>query len=99
MSQPIRPSEMSKARAKSLPGEVIDVFNQLIVREWDGRQSVVLEKEVCRLIASRLGISSDEVYRRRLLDVEDTYRAAGWMVVYDQPAYCESYDAYFVFLK
>jgi hypothetical protein len=32
-----------------------------------------------------------------LLDIEDTYREAGWKVEYDKPAYCENYPANFTF--
>lgn len=50
-------------------------------------------------MSNRLAISTDEVYRRRLLDVEELYRASGWKVEYDKPAYCEDFEAYFKFSK
>lgn len=33
------------------------------------------------------------------VDFEDLYRKQGWKVVYDKPAYCETYKAYFVLSK
>lgn len=39
------------------------------------------------------------IFDKHWLDIEDTYRKAGWNVEYDKPGYCENYDAYFVFSK
>ena len=40
-----------------------------------------------------------ELFKKHYLDIEPIYRAAGWIVKYDKPAYCESYDANFTFSK
>jgi hypothetical protein len=97
MTGPIRPSEVVRAKTESIPEEVFEVFNAAIVSAWDGRGATVMQDEVVRKIADTLGVSRNEVFRRHLLDVEESYRKAGWNVEYDKPAYNESYEASFRF--
>ena len=47
----------------------------------------------------RSNYSRKEIFDNHLLDFEDVYRDQGWSVMYDSPAYCESYDPYFLFKK
>ena len=56
------------------------------------------------IAASSSLIDSDDVIARNWLDIEDLYRAEGWVVEYDKlyyskPYYIENHDAYFVFKK
>ncbi len=44
-------------------------------------------------------VTSTTVCDNHWLDVEDVYREAGWVVEYDKPGYCESYEATFTFKK
>ena len=37
------------------------------------------------------------IFDNNWLDIEPTYRKAGWKVIYDGPAYCENYPATFTF--
>lgn len=46
-----------------------------------------------------MNIKSNIVYGKQYLDVEDIYRKEGWKVVYDKPAYCETYEPTFTFSK
>lgn len=97
--QPITPSEVEANIDKSFPSEVIDVFNKLIQENYrNGRAEFYLKAAIAR-IATALEITRAQVTDRGYCDVEELYRKAGWKVTYDQPAYCESYDAYFVFEK
>jgi hypothetical protein len=95
--KPITPAEVGKKKAESIPVEVIEVFNELITKKWDGRQSIVLQKDAVAGIVSRMGVSRDQVYLNRWLDVEGAFRQAGWRVEYDKPGFNESYDASFTF--
>lgn len=96
--KPIRPSEVISKKKELLPDEVLEAFNELIAKEWDGREASFKLKEVVPLIAKKLNINSASV-NSNWLDVEDIYRKAGWKVKYDGPGYCETYDAYYVFSK
>ena len=95
--RPIKPSEVVKNRESYLPEAVLVVFNSQIEQKWDGYSAVLLQEEVAEEIASRLGLTTEDVFARHYLEVEDLYRKSGWVVEYDKPAYNESYPATFTF--
>jgi hypothetical protein len=99
MTGPIKPSDVQAPHDSSLPEEVFQVFNDLIRENWDGNQAKVMQAHAVTRIASDLKIRRDEVFDRKLLNVEGIYRKQGWVVEYDKPAYNESYEAYFIFRK
>ena len=99
MSGPIKPKEVQDKKLASIPEEVYEAFNELIVDNWDGKSASVSQKSASVLVARALDITEQDVYLRHLLDVEDVYRKAGWKVVYDKPGYNEDYEAFFVFSK
>lgn len=104
MSQPIKPSEVGPKKAQTMPPEVFEAFNELIVKHWDGRSATVLQSDVVNLILAKMTLSKPEIKRSDLydnhyLDVESHYRKAGWVVKYDSPACNESYPATFEFRK
>ena len=97
MPGPIKPSEVRAKKTANIPDAVFEVFNRLIVESWDGGSATVLQDEVAGLVADALDIDRKEVYRRHLLDVEESYREQGWDVEYDKPGYHETYSASFRF--
>lgn len=97
--QPITPAEVEANVDKSFPNEVINVFDNLIKENYRNGRAEFYLKDAINRIATALGITRDQVIKKGYCDVEELYRKAGWKVKYDQPAYCESYDAYFVFEK
>ena len=97
--QPIKPGEVKTNLIKSMPPQVITVFNNLIMKNFDGKQARVLQKDALKGICEAMSIDSNTAFKNKLLDVEDSFRDAGWIVLYDKPAYCETYDAYFIFKK
>jgi len=97
---PITPEQAQAAdRSKPIPEDVFEVFNELIVDDLsaDGRARVYRDDAVERLAAK--GYRASDLFIEGWLDVEPHYRAAGWNVTYDQPAYNESYAAYYDFVK
>ena len=99
MAGPIKPSEVSAKKTTLIPEKVFEVFNEMIAEVWDGHSSTVIQKQASARIASALGITVPEVYAEHYLDIEESYRDAGWSVKYDKPGYCETYEAFFVFSK
>jgi hypothetical protein len=97
MAGPIKPIEVVQAKTNSLPDEVFEVFNAAIVAAWNGHVATVTQDKVSHQIATALGITRAEVFERHLLDVEESYRRAGWDVEYDKPGYNETYLATFRF--
>jgi len=96
---PIKPSEVGKIKQATIPDEVIEAFNELIVANWEGESAVFLQKDAVKLIAKRLKIRQDAIFDKGYLDVEALYRKQGWVVTYDGPGFNESYDATFKFAK
>lgn len=95
---PIRPEDVASAKGATVPGAVLEAFNELITERMSGgvavvRQSAVLE----RILAKMPGRARAEIFRSGWLDIEDVYRAAGWKVDYDRPGYNETYEATFTF--
>jgi hypothetical protein len=95
MTQPIAPSEARKTFINNIPGFVIESFNELIVENLNGRYATVLQKEAVTRIKKKM--PDGERFNDRWLDIEDVYRANGWVVKYDKPGYNESYEPSFEF--
>lgn len=95
---PIRPEEVVSEKEKLIPDVVISSFNNLIAEKWNGVSAEIKQPEIVKLLVAA-GLDKDEIFKRHWLDVEDIFRAVGWVVEYDKPGYNESYDAFFVFRK
>lgn len=98
-AQPIKPSQVIKKKKDSIPDFVIESFNELIVKHFNGSYSTIQQDEVLSVILSKMpeGSTRQNVFDNNWLDVEDIFRKAGWQVNYDKPAYNESYPATFKF--
>jgi len=98
MVEIITPDEVRKSRKDYIPEVVFKEINNLIVEKFDGVESKVLQEEIIQRICNEeTGLTSQKVFERHYLDIEDFYKEAGWKVTYDKPAYCENYKAYFIF--
>ena len=97
--KPLSPNDVQEEFNKTIPQFIIEAVNKLIVKNWNGDESVVKQNEILDLVCHNEGPSRQEVFGNHWLDVEDLYRKAGWSVEYDKPAYNETYDAYFKFKK
>jgi hypothetical protein len=96
MTKPIKPSEVEKI----VPDEVIESFNELIQKYWNGNESVIKQVEVVKLISEKTGMYDSEIFDKKYLDVEPIYISAGWEVKYDEPGFNENpYPPYFRFSK
>jgi hypothetical protein len=96
--KPISPKEVAGAKKAAIPEIVYMVFNEMIVENYCNGQAIVKQDEAVKRMVE-LGLSRKDIFDKGWLDVEDVYKIEGWKVLYDRPAYCESYDAYFEFSK
>ena len=102
---PLRPEDATAAKKVTIPAEVFEAFDELIAEGWDGKNSTVNQDEVIERILSKLqavhrnSITRKDIFDKGWLDVEAIYRADGWDVYYDKPAYNETYTATFEFTK
>jgi hypothetical protein len=95
---PIRPSEVDKAKKKQIPAAVFETFNDLIVQNDRQGYSCFRQDDVVEMLVRR-GLDRNLIFKNGWLDIEDSYRDAGWEVRYDSPAYNESYPATFEFSR
>jgi len=93
---PISPSDIPARKTEVIPPHVFDAVNQLLIQRADGASTItLLQKDIVALIKEIMPPGVDFVHA--WLNFEDAYREKGWIVKYDKPAYCESYDAFFEF--
>ena len=96
--EPIRPEDLAGAKTSLIPPVVIDTFNELIAAKWSGGHAVLSQPYIVATLVER-GLTRSDIFDKGWLDIEDVYRAAGWIVEYDKPGYNEMYDATFTFSK
>lgn len=95
MTKPFTPEDAAKARRQNIPDYVFEAFNTLITHNpKQVNQSDVID-EIARL--SNWSVSRSQIFENKWLDIEDIYEKYGWNVVYNKPAYNETFDAYFIF--
>ena len=100
--KPVSPDEVTKRKAETLPAEVIEAFNELIVQKCANGHGTIKQGDAVALILSKMAdreITRADIFKNGWLDVEKVYRAAGWDVVYDKPGYNESYEPTFEFTR
>ena len=97
-NRPITPEEVRKSRITYIPDIVFEAINELIIKHFDGKESIVKQDEILdKICTEETGLTHNMVFDFHFLDIEDIYREQGWEVTYDKPTYCEDYDAYFKF--
>lgn len=77
--------------------EKLSVGNVKPISPAEADISNTIPDKAIELIQFELGLSRQEIFDNRLLDVEDVFRSQGWKVEYDKPGYNESYPATFTF--
>lgn len=99
MIKPIQPHKVKDVQLALIPDEVIDVFNTLIIENYDKstKSADVSQNEAIERISVLLGISRCKVFDNKWMDIEDVFRKAGWKVTYVRPAYYERGSAYYIF--
>ena len=80
----------------ALPEFVLRAFEKEIEKTWDGKQSIVQQRDITHRIKETMG---DYHFDVKWLDIEVSAEQSGLNVKYNKPAYYESYDPFFVFSK
>jgi len=98
MRGPVAPDQVLELQAQQIPEEVFVVFNGLIAQNLRDGRAKVLQKDVLAELEEK-GMNRSKIFKQHHLDVEDSYRALGWLVTYDRPVYWggEDFEAYFEF--
>lgn len=93
---PMSPEEIKSLKIVNLCPEVFQVVNKLLAQKFDGYDATILAKDVVAGLIAK-GIPRERVYDENMMDFEPAYERMGWHVVYDRPAYNETYDANYKF--
>ena len=100
MPGPIRPEEVGEIKRNLIPELVFDAVNELIARNLNGKQALILQEDIINNILSRMEIPDrNHVFANHWLDIEALYSTCGWVVEYDKPGHNETYPARFIFTK
>ena len=105
MTKPLSPTKLLKN--VKIPDKMILAANELLVENMgnSGRLTFTYMELKARYRMLVAGATSTEGERNNVkvktqwLDIEDTFRQAGWHVKCDSPGFNESYDGYFIFEK
>lgn len=100
MVKPISPNEVVAQKLATFPDEVIETWNQLIAKKFDGSNTVKINQdEIVEALAAANGVDRKTVFFMGWLYIEDLYRRAGWSVKYEKPSYDEGHEPYFEFKR
>lgn len=95
--KPITFEEAYDSKVNGIPNEIIIATNKLIVENFNIQDKSA--KVYFKDILDNVSFEKGRVYRNHWLDIEPLYEEAGWDVSCYTPAFCESFDSYFVFSK
>ena len=100
--KPMKPEDVLDRKIETIPDAMFAAVNAMIAMKWNGssavfRQDDLLEKyfELSKETDDRA--TRDRLFANNQMDFEDAYRREGWKIVYDKPAYNESYEPTFCF--
>lgn len=100
---PISPQEAKDAANVAIPNFVYGVFNGLITKSLRNGRATVYQDDVIESLMQYLPEGKDRghIFEHGWLEVESSYRKAGWNVSYDKPIAWggESFRAHFIFTK
>jgi hypothetical protein len=101
--KPITPEEAVKRHEDSVPDFVIGIVNDLIVERMGmSRSFVIHQKDIVNAIRNSpeyKQYGSPDMFKAHWMDFEPKFRAVGWKVDYDSPAYNENYEAFYRFTR
>lgn len=99
MPKIISPDEAHALALKEIPEEIIECFNDMIVKHLNTKYDccTIKQKDILAYVEEKTGYTSDEIFKKRWFDVEELFEKAGWEVKYDKPGFNENYDATFEF--
>jgi hypothetical protein len=101
-TKPITPAEaLANKPVKQIPDFVIEAFNGLILANINSKGVAVIKQDdaveaILRYTEDKL-LTRNSIFDRGLLDVEEHFRSAGWIVTYFKPPYYGSSPAKFTF--
>lgn len=79
---PVRPEEVGALKVGDIPDAVFEIVNQLLV-ERSGQQIIAIRQGEIMNCLDEKGLSRREIFEKRWLDIENSYREVGWIVTFE----------------
>lgn len=99
--KPISKKELSEMVRADFPTFVIEAFNDELVLVGLGKTNAPItirqDDVITRILKSKQSVTRAQIFANKWLDIEDYYMEYGWKVVYNKPAYHETFAAHWVF--
>ena len=99
MAEPLTPKTVVDYKAKTMPDKVMECWNDMIALKYisPNESFIINQDEIVKALMVATGEPRYRIFEKGWLDTEEIYRAAGWCVRYEKPAYNESGTPFFVF--
>jgi hypothetical protein len=99
--KPIKPDEMRDRKNQTIPNELIQSINELLVKNWGGSRAVFKQSDIIDKY-NELCDKTQPLCSILLSDVKDVYRQLGWIVDNHLDIGCdydETFEEYVIFSK
>lgn len=95
--QVLSPDEMVKHWQQALPDAVVETFNELLAKQFNGKTAKILEEDLLSAIKKK-GLAIHEVREQNWLSqTRELYTEKGWKVSFNSPGWDDNFKSYFYF--
>lgn len=96
--EPIKPKDIMDNLDDIIHPAVIKAVNAILKEQYRGDSVTILQKDIVKRAKEFCPeLTSAEMFEKKHMDFEPLFKKAGWIVKYDSPAYCETYEPSFEF--
>ena len=98
MIKPLSPAEAKKLAADRIPDELIEVVNEMLVKQGYKDRIILLQKDIIADLLNKTDkYSRAEIFNLGLLDFESRFEAVGWKIDFAKPGNGDDFEAQFIF--
>lgn len=91
------PTEMIEHWKQALPDAVVETFNELLAKQFNGTSATIKHKDLLSALCAK-GVDTKIVSEQNwLFQTKQLYQDCGWKVKYDSPGWDDNFDSYFQF--
>lgn len=95
MSKPLTPSQVietvRKNKLNNIPDDIVEVYNELIVKYWDGTGATIPKQEVISEIMKKYKLeTSQTIFDEGWLNIELLFQPYGWNIKSHNGVYHDS---------
>lgn len=96
---PISPND-DRLSTNRIPDTIIDVFNQLIIEKWNGKQAFITQDTVVhRIMKVEPCFDRQDIFDKGWMDVEPIFKEVGWKVEYNKQCIGDNFKSHYIFRR